>query len=271
MSRKEHLELTSDQFRDPEAVPAKIVSISDLSATVKGLTLAVDRDLIKSKNLSFKAGQWLDFFIPGEDQVGGFSMSSSPHSLEAEGTLDLAVKVSTWPPARWVHNTCRQGDLVTFRFGGDFFYPLPELAHGHSLLLVAGGVGINPLYSILQHVHHTKKSGHSQSPDAVTLLYSAANRDELIFRDNIDLMCSSSNHNIRSKYFVTKEQSSNSDTVTFRRLNKSDLASCLDSSESTKNSTICYLCGPPDMVVQTRQWLHQLGIPSRNVKFELWW
>jgi len=274
MSKKEHLELTSDQFRDPEAVPAKIVSVSDLSSTVKGLKLSVDKDLIKSKNLSFKAGQWLDFFIPGENQVGGFSMSSSPYTLESEGTLDLAVKVSTWPPARWVHNTCRPGDLVTFRFGGDFYYPplKSKSEEAHSLLLVAGGVGINPLYSILQHVHHIKKSENCSEADGVTLLYSAATRDELIFRQNIDKM-TFSHHDIRSNYFVTREQNINDETVISRRITKSDLASCLDkdNSEDVKKNTICYLCGPPGMVVQIRLWLQELGVPPQNVKFELWW
>ena len=52
---------------------AKVVSITRLSPSVKGLTLKVAEGEAKP---SFKAGQWLDFFIPGEATVGGFSMSS---------------------------------------------------------------------------------------------------------------------------------------------------------------------------------------------------
>ena len=58
--------------QDPGAVAAKVVSITNLSPTVKGLTLKV----AEGETNSFKAGQWLDFFIPGEATVGGFSMSS---------------------------------------------------------------------------------------------------------------------------------------------------------------------------------------------------
>ena len=31
---------------------------------------------------SFLAGQWVDFFIPGVEQVGGYSMCSAPSDLE---------------------------------------------------------------------------------------------------------------------------------------------------------------------------------------------
>ena len=65
--------IDDEYFQDPGAVAAKVVSITNLSPTVKGLTLKVAEGEAKP---SFKAGQWLDFFIPGEATVGGFSMSS---------------------------------------------------------------------------------------------------------------------------------------------------------------------------------------------------
>lgn len=35
--------------------------------------------------------------------IGGFSMCSSPGLLEREGVLELAVKYTDHPPARWIH------------------------------------------------------------------------------------------------------------------------------------------------------------------------
>ena len=77
-------------------------------------------------------------------------MSSAPSLLEEEGTLDLAVKASLAAPAHWVHTACKVGDTVGLRVGGNFFHPTPGLSFPHSILLVAGGVGINPLFSIMQ-------------------------------------------------------------------------------------------------------------------------
>lgn len=45
----------------------------------------------------------VDFFIPGVDKVGGFSMCSSPGLLQREGVVELAVKLANHPPAHWVH------------------------------------------------------------------------------------------------------------------------------------------------------------------------
>ena len=47
----------------------------------------------------------VDFFIPGVEKVGGFSMCSSPGLLQREGVIELAVKYAKHPPAHWVHTT----------------------------------------------------------------------------------------------------------------------------------------------------------------------
>jgi len=263
-SRKEHLDLTKLQWRDPDIVAATVVSISDLSQTVKSLTLKVDGDVIKSTGLSFKAGQWLDFFIPGEPQVGGFSMTSSPHELQNLSTLDLAVKVSSWPPARWIHTKCKEGDTVAFRFGGDFYYDVTQMSSPHSLLLIAGGVGINPLYSIFQHVAHAENVKSDCQMTDTSLLFSAATTEELLFRNKIDDYVSK-NIKLKAEYFVTREPDSQ---FINRRITKDDIAARLSGSG---DCSICYICGPPDMVVQTSQWLRELNIPKENIRFELWW
>ena len=263
-SRKEHLDLTKLQWRDPDTAAATVVSISDLSQTVKSLTLKVDENLIKSTGLSFKAGQWLDFFIPGEPQVGGFSMTSSPHELQSLSTLDLAVKMSSWPPARWIHSKCKEGDTVAFRFGGDFFYDATQMNQPHSLLLIAGGVGINPLYSIFQHVAHAENVKSDSQMTDTSLLFSAATTEELLFRSQIDDYLSK-NNKLKAEYFVTREADSQ---FINRRITKDDIAARLS---GAGDCSICYLCGPPDMVVQTSQWLRELNIPKENIRFELWW
>lgn len=50
----------------------------------------------------------VDFFIPGVEKVGGFSMCSSPGLLQREGVIELAVKHSKHPPAHWVHTLVRR-------------------------------------------------------------------------------------------------------------------------------------------------------------------
>ena len=115
--RPEHLQLTSLQTRQTDMFDAEIACIEDLSPTIKGFTLQL---ISKEGDVpTFKAGQWVDFFIPGVEKVGGYSMCSGPGNLEQLGHLDLAVKFSTWPPAQWLHTKAKVGSKVAFRIGVD--------------------------------------------------------------------------------------------------------------------------------------------------------
>lgn len=261
--RKDHLELTAHQFREPGAVSATVTEMEQLSGTVKGLTLKVEDE---NGNLSFHPGQWLDFFIPGVEKVGGFSMYSSPQTLERLGTLGLAVKVSTWPPAHWVHTQCKVGDRVAFRFGGDFFYPSLGLPEPHSLLLVAGGVGINPLFSIWLQARHLVQTAADTSPVKVQLVYSAATKEERIFSESLDQTVSESKV-FSTTYLVTKE----GEEGCTGRVTKEHLREALETQHRDGVRTICYLCGPPEMTSQVSTWLGELGVAGEDVRYELWW
>lgn len=68
---------------------------------------------------------------------------------------------------------------------GDFIYD-PQRDSNKDLLLVAGGVGINPLFSIINTVADLCGKGDnsvsSVKESRVTLLYTARSEDELIFK-----------------------------------------------------------------------------------------
>ena len=67
---------------------------------------------------------------------------------------------------------CQVGSRLKVRIGGDFVYN-PAPGRLPDLLLVAGGIGINPLMAMFMHQMHL--SGQAR------LLYSAKNTQELIF------------------------------------------------------------------------------------------
>lgn len=73
------------------------------------------------------------------------------------------------------------------RVGGDFFFDPSPSDPSVDLLLVAGGVGINPLYSILSHTADLLQLSHASdgrdySVGATHLCYSAKNTTELLFK-----------------------------------------------------------------------------------------
>ena len=103
---------------------------------------------------------WVFFIliVPISDMVGGFSMWGPPSTLENDSMLDLAVKYSNWPPANWLHTQAKEGDIVSVRIGGEFSYPnyATTKLDDHNVVLIAGGVGINPLASIFFHIKDLK-------------------------------------------------------------------------------------------------------------------
>ena len=102
---------------------------------------------------------------------------------------------------------CKVGDRLSIRVGGDFVYPPTCYSELSDLLLIAGGVGINPLFSMLQHHTHLlhlsgqRSNASVLSPKGrVQLLYSARSKDELIFKVRVRVQHSLTVHSISGLY-----------------------------------------------------------------------
>lgn len=132
----------------------------------------------------YPLGLRVDVFLPNIDQVGGFTIWSAPSLLIRSREIYLAIKYSKSPPAYWVHTHCKVGDLFKVRTGGNFYYE-PNLDKKMSdLILIAGGVGINPIISMIQHyadIYQTN-SINKNLPKQVALLYSAQSKEEILFK-----------------------------------------------------------------------------------------
>ncbi|NWX98828.1 OXND1 protein, partial [Nothoprocta ornata] len=246
--KMDHLERTANNFRQEMISQAKVCGITSESETVKRLRLA-----IVNKDFTFKAGQWVDFFIPGISVVGGFSICSSPGLLEREGILELAVKNAHHPPAHWIHT--KPGD------------PPVEV------VLVAGGVGINPLFSILLHVadlhgsQERKGGGYKVGP--VRLYYSAKNTNELLFKKDILGLADAFPGRITCRFHVTQQRSrvcrELQPHVSEGRISEEDLKN------HVSKDTLWYICGPPPMIESVSRLLANIGVPRDCIFFEKWW
>lgn len=206
-----------------------------------------------------RSGQWVDFHIPDLETIGGFSVCSTPKQLETRNTIDLAVKYSAHPPAEWVHNSANEGDEVRIRFGGEFYYPNKVTIDGNNqrrILLIAGGVGINPIYSIAKFIHETENGDSA----AVRILYSAKTEEELIFRDELNSMSG-----FKVMTAVTSEE---------ERIGVNSLRRSLELENAVvqdKDATFCYICGPNQMIKDIEKALLELGLKKSNIFYELWW
>ncbi|KAJ0166437.1 AP-1 complex subunit gamma-1 [Colletotrichum tanaceti] len=144
-------------------------------------------------------GQWLDTFVPGVTKPGGFTITSPPSkaSLPSSAYLELAVQKSpSNPPAAWLweqpsdqsdhggcaHSTEEESAQLHVRVGGSFVWPPQntDLVSLRRVVFIAGGLGINPLMSILSHL-----ADLGECPYDVQFLYSTKTPAEGYFRVRI--------------------------------------------------------------------------------------
>ncbi|XP_050564404.1 oxidoreductase NAD-binding domain-containing protein 1 isoform X3 [Cygnus atratus] len=231
--KMDHLERTASNFRQEVISQAKVCGITNESETVKRLRLA-----IANKDFTFKAGQWVDFFIPGVSVVGGFSMCSSPGLLEREGILELAVKYAAHPPAHWIHTECTLDSEVALRVGADL--------HGYQ-----------------------EGKGNAYKMGTVKLYYSAKNTKELLFKKNILGLMNAFPGKIMCRFHVTQQSSQICEElqpyVTEGRISEKDLE------KHVSKDTLWYICGPPPMIESISKLLYNIGVPRNCVFFEKWW
>lgn len=154
----------------PERAWASVHEVHRATHNVVRLHLRVDE--AHADAFRFRPGQWVDVWLPGVRQIGGFSMVSSPSELPF---FALAVKASPFPPARWLAEEARPGHRLQCRAGGSFHWMAQDAHEGlqaNRLLLVAGGVGINPLYAMVRDLalllDQTPPSVPSPIPSAAT-------------------------------------------------------------------------------------------------------
>ncbi len=72
---------------------------------------------------------------------------------------------------------CGVGSVVNVRVGGDFYFQ--PTSDSRNLLLIAGGIGINPIWSIVQETLEMDRQSNLRR--FICVLYSAKTTDELVF------------------------------------------------------------------------------------------
>ncbi len=138
-------------------IVATVAEVRQETSAVKLLRLRVPTKSVEGGEFAFRPGQWVDFYAPGVDKPGGYSIASSPRQLARDGTFDVACKQSrTQGTSHWIHDGAKPGDEVRVRVGGEFFMSTED--GDAPLLMVAGGIGISPLCAMLETLLERERS-----------------------------------------------------------------------------------------------------------------
>ena len=190
---------------------------------------------------NYEAGQYLTLKI----KIGGktynrcFSLSSSP---KIDDFLRITVKLKG-EVSHYFYNTSKSGDIVESLLPvGDFTFT-PDKTVENSYVMVAGGSGITPLYSmIMQMLQFEPKS-------KVTLLYTNRKEENNTFKKELNHLA------FQYPKFEYLEFISSKN-----RIGKTDLIKGIDS--------IYYICGPDSLKDGIVNHLKDLNIPKSKINIE---
>lgn len=195
------------------------------------------------------------------------------------------------PPAQWLWRPQDEilGAQLVVRVGGSFTWPPAKLdvSKIDRLVLVAGGVGINPLISIFSHLVRS-----ARRPREIHFVYGTKATSELdpqsiLFLPRLmDLVAAADDKKVTLSLFLTgtgdagRIEHGKLPNRTFAgRISESDLVRAIDGyqdspfgAEHDRQRTLCYVCGPPKMTDEYVDFLRrQAGMTEDRVLCEKWW
>lgn len=222
---------------------ARITSITPLTKTEKLFEFRLVEERIRNA-FHHEPGQFVELSIFGVGEAP-ISISSSPSK---SGFIELCVRRAGEFTQRLHEMQC--GDIVGLR--GPYGRPFPfDDMRGHDILLVAGGLGIAPLRSLINNIHDERSDFGN-----VTIIYGSKNPGEVMFRDQFEMW----RHRKDFDLYLTVDNPDESwdgevglVTAPFAQL------------EVDPDNTYGAICGPPVMYRFVVEEMRKKGIPYDRI------
>ena len=192
----------------------------------------------------FAPGQFNMLYLPGVGEAA-ISMSGDPaetrqvvHTIRAVGRVTRLLR------------DLKRGDEVGLR--GPFGVPWPvELARGHDVLLVAGGIGLAPLRPVLHHL-----LAHREQFGQICLLFGARTPQDVLFMKDIETW--------RGRFDVSVEVSVDRTTPGWHG-RVGVVTTLIPGARVEPPNTIAFVCGPEIMMHFTMRELERRELPPEQV------
>ena len=228
-----------------------------ITVPVRQITRATPRTRLLNLDLraaefSFAAGQALMLGLSGSPLRKPYSIASAPWEVAKSGIMQVLCQVEDSGGLDPHLELASPGTPLDLEgpFGS---FGLPEQID-RPLLFIAGGTGIAPLRSMLIE-HLSRPTKHP-----VALIYSARAVDEFAFRPELAALDSAGR--ITSYLTVTREEKPEWQGRR-GRISEELLAEALPAAGS-----ICYICGPPQLVADASNLLMKLGVSAERILTE---
>ena len=230
------------------------VPIIDLIAvTPRSRLVSID---LPARGLEFLPGQAVMVAAHGRNERRPFSIACSPERAAETKRLELLIAVDASGDPGTNLSSATPGTLIDIE-GPVGAFTLPDMTHHRRVLCVAGGTGIAPLRSMLDHMLR-----RAAAPP-ISLLYSARRGDEFAFID--ELREHATVGRLELHQTVTRDPSS-SWSGRRGRIGRSHFEAVLHEPAAT----LCLVCGPEPLVNESVSTLEALGVPEAQIQTEQW-
>ncbi|MFY8001357.1 MAG: sterol desaturase family protein [Candidatus Kapaibacteriota bacterium] len=208
---------------------------------------------------TYNAGQHctLKITVDGKPYYRTFSLSSSPSE---SGRLTVTIKrVHGGRITNFIKDNLSAGAVVeaSLPTGAMTFEPNP--ARRVHYVLIAGGSGITPLYSILKTI--LAEEPHSR----ISLLYANRNEEQIIFRAHLADLVQCNSDRLWVKHFLDE-----SADISQQNDTQGSILEALKERFGEKSTlpTVAYLCGPQGMIAFAKEHLRFLGVSEESIHEE---
>jgi predicted ferric reductase len=223
----------------------RVVANRALAPAIRELTMEPG----SGRGIRFEPGQfaWLNTWpLPLLDHP--FSICSAPAELPRVRMLIKARGDFSGSLEHLVPGTPVRLDVPHGHFG-------LHAGRGDSVYLIAGGIGISPVMSVLRHLHST------HDPRPISLLYGARNLEQLVYADEISAIATQIG--LRTRFFLDEPPPGWSAGV--GPLTEESVRAGLPDAPET---CLCLVCGPTPLMLAVERWLLAAGVPSRQIVYE---
>ncbi|MED5509309.1 MAG: NO-inducible flavohemoprotein [Pseudomonadota bacterium] len=239
--------------------PFKVVKREDNSQIISSFYLQpADNQALNPH----QAGQYITVRVPATDEhepMRNYSLSNRPGDEYYRISVKRETATQNAAPhglvSNFLHDQIAAGDTIWVGPPcGEFTIRTPA---GRPMVLIAGGVGITPLLSML----HASLDNNDSSQ--ITLIQAAINGDVLAFADEIaELKQNNANFDWHIRYSEPTDNDRYLGRFHSEGLIDEDLIDLVDKSADF------YLCGPAGMMQHCHHLLSQAGVPTEQIHLE---
>jgi len=232
--------------RPPQFVQTPVLSMFDETPDIRTFRF------VRPEGFDFTPGQFVAVRVraDGTEHVRCYSISSSP---DARGYLEISIK-RLGLVSSTLHATLRPGSTIAVRSpAGAFVYPGDE---DRPLVLLAGGIGITPLMSMLRHALH------NEPMRPVTLLYSVRTEEDIAYREELEFL---DFRHPQFRFVVAVTDAPAGGTFVAGRID----ADLIRRKVPDVGHAVSLVCGPKGMIEAMTGTLAAMGVPAPQIRHEV--